>query len=127
MRGTVKSSLKARETVIIVGREGVMKIGDGGDVPREICHGARQEGAYIVNEVDNRFQKLLRELGDWGRTCSRYLLGTSKEQPLNFGYGSVPKVQFVHEKFTCYRSVNITQFLDGTAGDCLWELLIMKM
>ena len=69
MRGTVKSSLKARETVIIVGREGVMKIGDGGDVPRETCHGVRQEGAYIVNEVgDNHFHKLLQELGDWGRT-----------------------------------------------------------
>ena len=61
--------LVVTETVTIVGREGVMEIGDGGNVPRETCHGARQEGARIVNEVgDDRFHKLLRELGDWGRT-----------------------------------------------------------
>ena len=53
--------LVVTETVTIVGREGVMKMGDGGNVPRETCHGARQEGARIVNEVgDDRFHKLLR-------------------------------------------------------------------
>lgn len=30
-------------------REGVMKVGDGGGVPRATCHGAGQEAVLVVN------------------------------------------------------------------------------
>ena len=80
----------------VVGCESMVKMGDGSDVPRVTCQGACQEGAGVVDEVGNdHSHKLLRELGDWGRACGKRLRGTSKEQPLDFGYASVPK--FVDE------------------------------
>ena len=45
----------------VVGREGVVKIGDGGNVPRVACNGACQEAARVVNEVGgDQFHKLLQ-------------------------------------------------------------------
>ena len=42
--------------------EGVVNVGDGGDVPRVAGHGACQEGAGVVNEVqDDRFHEFLRK------------------------------------------------------------------
>lgn len=49
----------------VFGREGVMEVGDSGDVPRVAGHGACQEKARVVNKVGyNRFHGLLRELVD---------------------------------------------------------------
>ena len=49
-----------------IGREGVVKMGDGGDVPGVTDHGTCPEGAGVVNEVrDNRIHEFLREVGDW--------------------------------------------------------------
>jgi hypothetical protein len=58
---------------MVVGREGVMKMGDGSDVPRITCRGAYQEGVLVVNEVgDNQFHEILREIEDRGRVdCGR--------------------------------------------------------
>jgi hypothetical protein len=70
-----------------------MKVGDGGDVPRVTGHRACKEGAGVVNEVgDDRFHEVLRELGDWGRTCGRCIQGTSAEQPLDSGLAPVPQL-----------------------------------
>ena len=85
-----------------------MKIGDGSNVPRITCHGARQEAARVVNEVgEDRFDKILRELGDWGWSCSRCLRGISTEQPLDFCCGSVP--QLVNKQLVRYRNVSTAQ------------------
>jgi len=44
-----------------------MEVGDGNNVPRVTRHGTRQEAGRVVNEIgENRFEKILRELGDWG-------------------------------------------------------------
>ena len=81
---------------LVVGRKGVMKIGDGSNVPRVACHGAHEEAMRVVDEVENdHIYQLSRELGDWGRTFSGRIWGTSteqpEEQPLDFGFGSIPK------------------------------------
>ena len=79
--------------VIVVSCEGVMKVGDGSDVPRVACRGACQEGARVANEVgDNQSHELLRELGNWGQMCSGRPLGTSTERPVDFGFCPVPKL-----------------------------------
>ena len=89
-----------------------MKVGDDGDVPRVTRQGARQEAVGIVNEVGgDDFYKFLRELGDWGRTPGGYSRGTSVEQPLDFGFGSIPKP--IDKEFVCYRSVNTTKLLNN--------------
>jgi len=72
-------------------------MGDGSNVPRAACHGAHKEAACVVNEVgDNHFYELLWELGDSGRTFCRCIWGTSiekpEEEPLDFGFGSVPNL-----------------------------------
>ena len=69
-----------------------MKIGGGSNMPRATCHGARQETGLVVNEVgENPFNNISREpSGDWGWMCGGRLRGTSMEQPLDFGCGSVP-------------------------------------
>jgi hypothetical protein len=78
---------------MVVGCEGVMKMGGGSDVPRVTCRGARQESARVVSEVgDNQSHELLRELGDWGGMCSGRLWGASAEHPLDFGFDSVLKL-----------------------------------
>ena len=59
--------LPARVEVVVIGCNGVMKIGDGSNVPRVTCHGARKEAARVVNEVgDNHFYEHLWELGGRG-------------------------------------------------------------
>ena len=51
-----------------VDREGVVKVGDGGTVPRLTGHGARKDGLGVVNGVGyDRFHKLLWEPGGLGR------------------------------------------------------------
>jgi len=90
----------------VVGREGVMERRDGSYVPRVTRHGTCKETEFVVNEVgDDYFHELLWELGDWGRTvtCGGRLRGGSKEQPDDFGFGSVPKL--VDEEFTRFRSL----------------------
>jgi len=68
------------EDRVVFGREGVMKMGDNGDVPRITRQGARQEAAGVINEVgSDDFHKLLRELGDWGRTPGGHPWGTPIE------------------------------------------------
>ena len=64
---------------VVFGREGVMKMGDDGDVPGVTRRGARQEAAGVENEVGDDFHKLLWELCDWGRAPGGYLWGTSVE------------------------------------------------
>ena len=60
--------------VAVLCREGVMKMGDGDDVPRVACHGTCEEGGGVVNEVGHdHFYEVLWELGDWGRTFRRFL------------------------------------------------------
>ena len=50
----------------IISGERVVKITDGGDVPRMAGQGACQEGAGVVNEVgENRVHKFLRKPGNW--------------------------------------------------------------
>jgi len=51
----------------------------------------------------------LWEFSDWRGTCGGLIWNASKEQPENFGFGSVPKL--VDEKFTRCRSVNKTRSL----------------
>ena len=64
---------------IVVGREGVMKMGDGSNVPRVKCHGKFQETGRLVDEIgENGFDKILREIGDWGRTRGECLGDTSE-------------------------------------------------
>lgn len=90
---------------LVVGREGVVEMGNAGYVPRVTGPGARQKAAFVVNEVgDYYFYKLLGELGDWGWTSGGSLRSTPTERLLDFGFGPVPKS--VYEKFTRYRSVN---------------------
>ena len=89
---------------VVFGRERVMKMGDNGDVPRIARQGARQEAACVVNEVGgDDFHKLLRELSDCRRALGGCLWGASIEQPLDLGFGSIPKP--VDKEFVCYRSV----------------------
>lgn len=86
----------------VVGCEGVMEMGDSSDVPRVTCHGARQEAVRVVNEVgDDNFDDILWELGDWRRRCGRCLRSTSRGQPSNSGYCSVPKL--VNKQLGRYR------------------------
>ena len=57
--------LVPRENCPVIRREGVVKMGDGGDVPQVAGHGACPEGAGVVNEVgDNRIYKFLWEPSD---------------------------------------------------------------
>ena len=73
----------------VVGRKGVMEIGDGSNVPRVTCQGACKEGVGVVEEVrNNRCHKFLRKLGDWGPARGRRLRGASIEQVLDFGRAS---------------------------------------
>ena len=54
-----------RVVVVVVGREGVMEMGDSGDVPGVTRRGACQEGTLVVNAMrDNPIYNLLRELGN---------------------------------------------------------------
>ena len=63
-----------------VGREGVVKMGDGCDIPRVAGHGARKEGESDINEVgDNQIDELLRKPGDWGRAQGRRSEVSSKK------------------------------------------------
>jgi hypothetical protein len=67
-----------------------MKVGDGGDVPRITCHGARQEGVLIVNVVgDNQFHEHFGNLviGDgcaldtpWGYSQNELILALVRFQ-----------------------------------------------
>ena len=53
--------------VHVVGCKGVVKMGDGGDIPRVAGQGAREQGGCVVDEVrENFLYKFLREPGDWG-------------------------------------------------------------
>jgi len=89
-----------------------MEIGDSGNVLRVTCHGTRQEAVFVVNKVgDDHLHELLWELGDWGWACGGRPLGTPIEQPIDFGFGSVPKL--VNEEFTRCRSVNATRLVNG--------------
>jgi hypothetical protein len=99
------------EIQLVVGREGVMEMMDGGDVPRVTCQGARQEAACVINEVgDNLFHEFLREFGD-GRTCGRHLRSTSTERyPFDPSNGSV--TNFVNKQFSRYHGVNTTRLLN---------------
>ena len=73
-----------------VGREGVVKMGDGCGVPRVTCHGARKKGGCVVSKVgDNYMHEILRELGYWGGTWSGRLWGTSASPLFDFDLGSV--------------------------------------
>ena len=90
----------------LIDREGVVKMGDDGDVPRVAGHGACQEGGGVVNEVgDNCFHKVLREPGDWRRMWGRCLQRISGEVPLDFGLASVPEL--FGEQFDRYSSVGM--------------------
>jgi len=51
--------------------EGVMEMGDGGDVPGVIGQGACKETAYVTYETDNRVYDLLGEPGDRRRAGRR--------------------------------------------------------
>ena len=57
-----------------------MEMGEGCDVPRVACQGARQEGGHVVDKVgEYHFDDILRKLGIWGRKRSSWLLGVSVE------------------------------------------------
>jgi len=57
-----------------------MEMWDGSNIPRVACHGAREEGVGVVNEVgDDHLYKVLWELGDLGRGFRGCLWGTSIE------------------------------------------------
>ena len=73
----------------VVSREGVVKVGDGCDVPRVAGHGAHKESAGVADE-EVQFCELLRKLGDWGCVCGGCLRGTSKEHLLDFGLAPPP-------------------------------------
>jgi len=111
----------ARVGMVVVDREGVMKLGDSGDVPRVTCRGARKEATRVVNdEGDDHFHDILRKLGDWGwpgRACDGRPRGTSDEQPFDFGLDSVP--EYVEEEFSRYRSVNTNGSSSGTLKDLI--------
>ena len=88
-----------------------MKVGDDSDVPRVTRQGARQKAVGVVNEVGgDNFYKLLGELGDWGRTSDGYSRGTSVEQPLDFGFSSIPKP--IDKEFVRYRGFNTNKSLN---------------
>ena len=88
-----------------------MESGDGSYVPRVTGHGTCQKTMFVVSEVgDDYFHELLWELGDWGRMRGERLWGATKEQPDDFGFGSVPKL--VDEEFTRCRGVSETRLLN---------------
>ena len=90
---------------IVIGREGVVKMVNSSSVPRVTRHGTRQEAACVVSEVgDDHLHNLLWKLGGCRCTCGGHFRGTSSEQPLDCGLGSVPKL--VNEEFARYRSVS---------------------
>jgi hypothetical protein len=55
MEPTRRPPGRVHDQGIVVGREGVMEMWDGSNIPRVTCRGARQKSALVVNEVrDNQ-------------------------------------------------------------------------
>lgn len=80
---------------LVVGREGVVEMGYGGDVPRVTGHRTRKKGGSVVDKVgDDDFYEVLRKPGDWRRKSGAFLLGIPWSIPegksLDFGLVSVP-------------------------------------
>lgn len=103
-------SLTCHYRGVVVGREGVVEMGYGGDVPRITCHGTREKGADVVNEVGNDdFHKFLWQPGSLGWTCGGQLL--------DFNSVSVPRLvsapDLISKECNHWSSANATQSLTG--------------
>ena len=77
------------------GVEGVIEVGDGGDVPGVTSQGARVETTCVVGEVGNNLlDDLVGKPGDGGRAHRGGLTrrGTPRSHPLDLGFASVPSL-----------------------------------
>ena len=73
-RGLDHGKFKFYEPGIDWNDEGVMEMGNSGNVPGATGQGAREEGLLVIDEMsDDNFDDLLRKPGDRGRGCHRSL------------------------------------------------------
>jgi hypothetical protein len=69
-----------------------MKMGNGGNVPRVTCQGAREETASVVGKVgDDHFDGLQGKPGGRRQTCRRSLQRRTRRPHLpGYSWSSVP-------------------------------------
>lgn len=101
---------------VVVGREGVVKMGHGSDVPRKTCRRTREKDVGVVDEVgDDHIHEFLWEPGGLGRTCG----GSPQDggQLLDFYPVSVPNLvsapELVSKECDHYGGVTTTHSLTG--------------
>lgn len=75
-----------------IDRQGVMKMGYDGDVPRVASHRARDKGVKVFDKVrDDDLQEFVGKPCNWGGMWSGRFFGSPVDEPRDFGLASVPQ------------------------------------